>query len=119
MACLLPKGETMLRMISLIALILAVLILEYCLISDHLKTRPKLREETKCVTGIREHSERRKMTKEELINDLKKRHKEANEFIIEIADKLNMDTDGVGFDGIQLSMLDFEIAIKKIRKGEK
>lgn len=41
-------------------------------------------------------------------------YREANRFIIDIADKLRMDTDSVGLDGIQFSIDDFEMAIKEI-----
>ena len=42
--------------------------------------------------------------------------REANRFIIDIADKLRMDTDGVGYDGIQFSIDDFEEAIKALHE---
>ena len=43
--------------------------------------------------------------------------KEANLFIIQIANLLKMDTDGVGFDGIQFSIDDFEEAIKAMENN--
>ena len=44
---------------------------------------------------------------------LEKNNRIANEFIKSIAEMLNMDMDGVGFDGISLSLDDFENAIAK------
>ena len=49
----------------------------------------------------------------------KQETKEANEFIIMIADLLKMDTDGVGFDDISFSIDDFETAIKEYKKQSK
>jgi hypothetical protein len=43
--------------------------------------------------------------------------REANRFIIDIADKLRMDTDSVGYDGIQFSIDDFEEAIKSVENA--
>ena len=42
--------------------------------------------------------------------------KEANRFILDIADLLRMDVDSVGFDGIQFTIDDFEMAIKALAK---
>jgi len=42
---------------------------------------------------------------------LLKSNKEANEFIIDIASLLKMDTDSVGYDGIQFSIDDFKDAV--------
>ena len=44
-----------------------------------------------------------------------KKLKEANEFIIEIAKILNMDIDGIGYDGLQFSLDDFQNAIDEIK----
>ena len=48
---------------------------------------------------------------------LEERNKQANEFIIDIAKLLNID-ESVGFDGITLSIDDFEEAIKQINKND-
>ena len=48
-------------------------------------------------------------------NALKKRHKKQNEFIIDIAKLLNIDTDGVGYDEIQLTIDDIQTAIEKLK----
>jgi len=45
---------------------------------------------------------------------LKKKLEDANWFITEIAKMLNIDTDGVGYDDIQLSLDDFQEAIKNL-----
>jgi hypothetical protein len=42
---------------------------------------------------------------------LETKQREANEFIIEIAKMLDMETDGIGYDGIQFSLDDFQDAI--------
>ncbi len=47
---------------------------------------------------------------------LEEKNKQANEFIIDIAKLLNI-SEGVGFDGITLSIEDFEKAIKQINKN--
>jgi hypothetical protein len=47
------------------------------------------------------------------IVDLKNKNKEANEFIIDIANLLNIVTDGLGYDGLQLTIDDFKDAIKR------
>lgn len=39
-------------------------------------------------------------------------NKEANEFIIDIANLLQMDTDGIGYDDLQYSIDDFKEAIR-------
>jgi len=44
-----------------------------------------------------------------------KKRKEANEFIKSIAEMVGIDTDVVGFDGVTLSIDDFEEAIKSLR----
>jgi len=44
---------------------------------------------------------------------LKLSNEQANEFIINIAEMLNMDVDGIGFDGLQFSINDFKDAINK------
>ena len=49
------------------------------------------------------------MKKEEI---LKKKLKDANDFIKSIADMLNIDTEGLGYDGLTLSLDDFQEAIK-------
>lgn len=48
---------------------------------------------------------------EKEIEGLKTKKKEANRFIIDIAELLGMDVDGVGFDEIQFSIDDFKNAI--------
>ena len=45
--------------------------------------------------------------------------REANEFIIDIAKLLEIDTDGIGHDGLTLSIEDFEEAVKLTRKDNK
>lgn len=52
---------------------------------------------------------------ESIIEFQEKRIKQANEFIIDIAKLLNINK-GVGFDGLTLSIEDFEKAIKQINK---
>ncbi len=49
------------------------------------------------------------------LENLKKMHVEANEFIIETAKMLNIDTDGIGFDELTLSLDDFQDAINEIK----
>jgi predicted membrane chloride channel (bestrophin family) len=44
-----------------------------------------------------------------------KSNKEANEFIIDIANLLNMDTDSVGLDDIKFSIDDFKDAIHSMK----
>ena len=44
-----------------------------------------------------------------------KQRKDAIEFIKSIADLLNMDPDGLGYDGLSLSLDDFRNAIKAIK----
>jgi hypothetical protein len=51
---------------------------------------------------------------ERVINALKKKNKEANEFIIDIADLLKMDTDGIGYDELQFTIDDFKDAISAL-----
>ena len=41
--------------------------------------------------------------------------KDANQFIIQIADLLGIDADGIGYDGLQLSIEDFQEAINKLK----
>lgn len=60
------------------------------------------------VTDISNRLEKLAMQK---IADLEHKNKEANEFIIEIAKMLKMETDGIGFDGIQFSLDDFQAAL--------
>jgi hypothetical protein len=65
------------------------------------------------------HELREKCKKQqELIDTLERtseRHrKHANEFIKSVADMLNMDTDGVGYDGLTLSLDDFKDAIRAL-----
>lgn len=48
-----------------------------------------------------------------LIEKLKKSNKDANEFIIDIADLLKMETDGVGCDELQFTIDDFKDAIRE------
>ena len=50
-----------------------------------------------------------------LVDDLEQKQKEANQFIIEIAEMLNIETDGLGYDGLQLSLDDFQEAINRLR----
>lgn len=49
-------------------------------------------------------------------DNLIKRNKEANEFIKDIAELLGMDSDGLGFDELQLSIDDFKDAIEIIKQ---
>ncbi len=42
--------------------------------------------------------------------------KEGNEFIIDIADCLGMETDGIGYDGIQFTIDDFKDAISALEE---
>jgi len=52
-------------------------------------------------------------------NKLEKQHKEANEFIKTIAEMMGIETDGLGYDGLQLSLDDFADAINKLRGWNK
>jgi len=45
------------------------------------------------------------------IEELESKNEEANQFIIEIAKLLDINTDSVGYDGIKLCMDDFSYAI--------
>ena len=54
--------------------------------------------------------------KKQKIDSLKKEQKQANEFIIDIAKLLKMDTDGIRFDELSFSIEDFETAINAINK---
>lgn len=45
---------------------------------------------------------------------LQQNNKDANEFIIDIADLLKMDTDSAGYDDIQFSIDDFKDAISAL-----
>jgi len=45
---------------------------------------------------------------------LQRTSKEANQFIIDIAGLLGMDTDGVGYDGLEFSIDDFKEAIRAL-----
>ena len=59
------------------------------------------------------------MAKEKLAEEfeaLEIKSKEANRFILDIADLLRMDVDSVGFDGIKFTIDDFEMAIKELPK---
>lgn len=49
------------------------------------------------------------------IDQLEAERKEANQFIIQIAELLGIDADGIGFDGLTLSIDDFKEAIKKLK----
>ena len=49
-------------------------------------------------------------------DELLEARKNANQFIIDIAELLGMDTDGIGFDGLQFSIDDFDEAINKATK---
>ena len=49
------------------------------------------------------------------INQLEAEKKESNTFIIDIAELLNIDADGIGFDGLTLSIDDFKEAINKLK----
>jgi len=53
------------------------------------------------------------------IDQLEDERKSANEFIIDIAKLLNIDADGIGFDGLQLSIDDFKEAINKLEAERK
>ena len=46
---------------------------------------------------------------------LVQKQKEANHFIIEIANLLGIETDGIGYDDLQLTIDDFQEAINSIR----
>ena len=48
------------------------------------------------------------------LEKLQNNSKEANQFIIDIADLLKMDTDGVGYDDIQFSIDDFKDAVSAL-----
>lgn len=50
------------------------------------------------------------------VDELIKKNKETNMFIIEIAKLLDMDIDGVGFDDHQFTIEDFEEAINILNK---
>ncbi len=47
------------------------------------------------------------------IDQVEAENKDANEFIKDIAKLLNIDADGIGFDGLTLSIEDFQGAIKE------
>ena len=53
---------------------------------------------------------------EQIEEDYKEHRKNTNEFILEIASMLKMDTDGIGFDGITFNLEDFEEKIEQIEK---
>ena len=58
----------------------------------------------------------------ELINayrNIQQSKKEANEFIIDIAQLLQMDADGLGYDGLQLTIDDFKDAILSFNEKSK
>lgn len=55
----------------------------------------------------------------EYINQLEVERKEASQFIIQIAELLGIDADGIGFDGLTLSIDDFEEAINKQKQLNK
>ena len=59
----------------------------------------------------------RKLAQKEF-EKLEKHRKEANEFIKDVAEMVGIDTDVVGFDGITLSLDDFEEAIKGLSNGD-
>ena len=52
------------------------------------------------------------------IAELETKNREANIFIKWIAELLNMETDGVGFDEIKWDIYDFQKAIKKLKEVE-
>ena len=59
--------------------------------------------------------ERIALRAEERVDELRKENehlqaevKKANEFILDVAEQLGMDTDGIGYDGLQLSIEDFK-----------
>ena len=62
-------------------------------------------------TGI--YSERLNAELDQLINST---NKEANEFIIDIAKALKMDTDGIGFDGLKFSIDDFKEGVNSVKE---
>ena len=47
---------------------------------------------------------------------LQQSNKDANEFIIDIANLLKIETDGIGYDDLKLSLDDFQEAIKELKK---
>lgn len=49
------------------------------------------------------------------VAEVKIKLKEANQFILEIAELLDMNIDGIGYDGIQFGLDDFKEAITKIK----
>ena len=49
-------------------------------------------------------------------DQLEAERKEANQFIIQIAELLGIDADGIGFDGLTLSIDDFKEAINKLKQ---
>ena len=52
------------------------------------------------------------------IAELETKNREANIFIKWIAELLNMETDGVGFDEIKWDIDDFQKAIEKLKEEE-
>lgn len=53
---------------------------------------------------------------DELHQKVKQLVQQANEFIIDVAKLLGMDTDGLGYDELQYSIDDFEDAIRALAK---
>ena len=53
---------------------------------------------------------------EQIEEDYKEHRKNTNDFILEIASMIKMDTDGIGFDGITFNLEDFEEKIEQIKK---
>jgi len=53
-------------------------------------------------------------TESELNELIQKKVNESNEFIIDIAKLLKMDTDGIGYDGLQFSIDDYQEGIDKL-----
>ena len=49
------------------------------------------------------------------IDQVEAENKDANQFIIQVADLLGINTDGIGFDELRLSIEDFEEAINKLK----
>ena len=52
-------------------------------------------------------------------HNLEKSVKEANEFIKDVAELLGIDSDGIGYDGLTLSIDDFKEAINKLTDSKK
>jgi len=79
----------------------------------NLKGKHKMENLRALVYGVGLSHYQRKLAQKEF-EALEIKGKEANRFILDIADLLRMDVDSVGFDGIQFTIDDFEMAIKAL-----